>query len=238
MSAAAVAAGAMAVESANVVGYQEITVPTGFSMRGSTFKAISGSYKISDIAVLGEDIGGAGNDYAQKINADGSWGDVYYYLTDDGAGVEDGWYKDVFGDEAVTDADVIAVGESLFVTAASTLTFKFAGEVIAGKPEFVIETGFSMFGNPTPVTSTKISDIEVSGDIGGAGNDYIQKINADGSWGDIYYYLTDDGAGVEDGWYKDVFGDEAVTDADVLGEGESVFATAAGDLTLKFPAVL
>ena len=48
-----------------IVGYQEIAVPQGSSMRTATFKAISGNYKISDIQVNGA--AGGGMDYAQKI---------------------------------------------------------------------------------------------------------------------------------------------------------------------------
>ena len=70
------AAVAMGVESANVVGYQEIAVPAGSSMRTATFKAISGDYKISDIKVEGAV--GAGNEYGQLINSDGTWGNTYF----------------------------------------------------------------------------------------------------------------------------------------------------------------
>jgi len=126
IAALAVAASAtgFAIESSNVVGYQQVDVPTGSSMRTATFKAISGDYKISDIKVNGA-LGG-GTDYAQKINADGSWGDMYFYLTMDGTGyVEDGWYKDDFGGEAVTDADTLEAGESMIFTAAADLTLSF-----------------------------------------------------------------------------------------------------------------
>ena len=81
------------VVSSDVVGYQEVAVPAGTSMRTSTFKAISGNYKISDIGVEGA--AGAGMDYGSLINVDGTWGQTYYYLTEDEAFVETGWYKDI-----------------------------------------------------------------------------------------------------------------------------------------------
>ena len=109
----------------DVVGYQEVAVPAGSSMRTATFKAISGDYKISDIKVSDTVVGG-GNDMIQKINADGSWGDLYYYLTLAGTGyVEDGWYKDDYGGEAVTDSDVLAPGESVMFSAVSGLNLTF-----------------------------------------------------------------------------------------------------------------
>ena len=222
----------------DVVGYQEVAVPAGSSMRTATFKAISGDYKISDIKVSDTVVGG-GNDMIQKINADGSWGDLYYYLTLAGTGyVEDGWYKDDYGGVPVTDADVISVGEGVIVSSISDFTLTFSGEVIAGNPSIPVPSGFCMVGNPTPVT-VKISSIGVSDTVVGGGNDMIQKINADGSWGDLYYYLTLAGTGyVEDGWYKDDYGGEAVTDSDVLAPGESVMFSAVSGLNLTFPAAL
>ena len=111
------------VVSSDVVGYQTVEVPTGFSMRAATFTAISGDYKISDIGVEGA--GGVGNEYGQLVNADGTWGNVYYFLTEDEMFVPTGWYKDMFGDEAVTDEDVLAPAESLFFAADSDLTITF-----------------------------------------------------------------------------------------------------------------
>lgn len=92
-------------------------------MRTATFKAISGDYKVSDIGVVGA--AGAGGEYGQLINDDGSWGAKYYYLTEDEAFVPDGWYKDVDGSEAVTDSDVLAPAESMIFTSDSDMTFTF-----------------------------------------------------------------------------------------------------------------
>ena len=117
------AAVTFALESANVVGYQEVATPAGYSMRVPTFKALTGNFKISDIKVSGAL--GAGNDSVQKVNADGSWGDMYYYLTMDGTGwLEDGWYK---ADQAtpVDDSDILTTGDGLFISAGSDLTLTF-----------------------------------------------------------------------------------------------------------------
>ncbi len=229
-------ASAGGIESQNVVGYQEMGVPKGSSMRTAMFKAMSGDYKISDIKVDGA-VGGGG-DYAQKINADGTWGGQYFYFIVDGMGVtKDGWYKDEFGEEVVSDTDALVIGEALMMTAESDFTVTYCGEVIKGVPSVSVPQGASMVGNPTPI-NTKISDINVSDAVGGGG-DYIQKINADGTWGDQYFYFTVDGMGVaKDGWYKDEFGEEAVGDGDMLKAGESVMFTAESAIALEFPAVL
>lgn len=211
-------------------------MPQGSSMRTATFKALSGNYKISDIKVAGAL--GFGTDYAYKINADGSWGQGYFYLTMDGTGyLEDGWYKDEFGDVAVTDEDTLTFGEAFIVTASADLDMTYAGQVVAGQPAVSVPQGSSIVGNPTPV-EVKLSEISVAGALG-FGTDYAYKINADGSWGQGYFYLTMDGTGyLEDGWYKDEFGDNPVDATDVLAPGESMIFTASSDLTLTFPTVL
>ena len=221
-----------------MVGYQAVNVPSGFSMRAATFEAINGDYKISEIKVS-DDIQGGGSDYVQKINADGTWGDVYFYLTMNGTGyVEDGWYKDDFGGTPVTDKDVLRKGEAVIVTSASQFAFTFSGQIPASTSTIAIPTGFSMVGNPTPA-AVKIGSIVVSEAVHGGGSDYAQKINADGTWGDVYFYLTMNGTGyVEDGWYKDDFGGTPVTDEDVLEAGESMIFTSAGDFSVTFPACL
>ena len=223
----------MGVESANVVGYQEIAVPAGYSMKAATFKAISGDYKISDIKVDGA--GGVGGEYGQLVNSDGTWGNVYYYLTEEEAFVPTGWYKDVGGAEAVTDEDVLTVGQSFFFASDSDITFTYAGQVIS-QPTFDIVAGYSIIGNPSPVP-VKISEIAVTG-AGGVGGEYGQLVNTDGTWGNVYYYLTEEEAFVPTGWYKDVGGGEAVTDEDVLEPSDSMFFAADSDITFTFPAVL
>lgn len=203
-------------------------------MKTSTFKAINGSYKISDIKATGAK--GDGTDTIQKINADGSWGDLYYYYTMDGSGwLEDGWYLSD-GATPVSDSDIIGIGEAFIVSAGSDFEFTFAGQVITGKPEITVQTGYSIIGNPTP-TRVNLNDIKVS-NATGAGSDTAQKINADGTWGNLYYYLTLDGSGwLEDGWYKED-GSTPVSDEDFLEAGESMMFNTASDVTLTFPAVL
>ncbi len=232
---ALVAGFAMAdVESSNVVGYQEVATPQGKSMRVATFKAITGNYKISDIGVTGA--AGAGGESVQKVNANGTWGTMYCYLTMEGTGwLEDGWYKE---DQVtpVDDTDVIGEGEALFVNATSDIVLTYSGQVISGKPMVPVSTGKSMVGNPTP-KQIKISEIEVIGAVG-AGGESVQKVNANGTWGAMYCYLTMEGTGwLEDGWYKE---DQVtpVDDTDLLDAGDALFVSVTSEVTLTFPAVL
>ncbi len=200
---------------------------------------MSGSYKISDIQVIGaENIGGMGGEFAQKMNADGTWGQDYYYLTEN-AMVDPGWYKDSIGMEAAGDEDVLLPGEALIVTAETGFGLQYAGQVATSEiPVAIQDGGFALAGNATPVT-VKISSVLIEGaeNIGGMGGEFMQKMNADGTWGQDYYYLTEN-AMVEPGWYKDSIGMEPVGDDDVLLPGESVVVTAETGFTIKIPSAL
>ena len=92
-------------------------------MRVATFKAITGNFKISDIKVT--NALGIGNESVQKVESNGKWGAMYYYLTLDGTGwLEDGWYKEDMM-TPVDNTDVLAAGDALFVSAGSDLTLTF-----------------------------------------------------------------------------------------------------------------
>ncbi len=209
-------------------------------MRTVTFRAVAGgTYKLNEIKITGEAVGGYGDVYVQKANADGSWGDSYYWLTMDGAGVPDGWYMDPLGDNAVGDGIVLNDGEGLFLTSSdSSLELIVSGEVAKGQVPVNCPLGYAMIGNPTPVAAS-LNLITISGDmVGGYGDVYIQKCDEAGAWGNSYYWLTEDGAGVPNGWYMDPLGDEAVSGVN-LEPGESVFVSSTdSELVFTFPAVL
>ena len=224
------------LESANVVGYQEVATPAGYSMRAATFQAIDGEYKISDIKVAGDDIG-YGNEYGQVVEADGSWGATYYYLSVNVGAPEDGWYKDMFGAEPVTDEDTLSVGQAFFFNASMDVTLTYSGQVITGRPSVALPAGSSMLGNPTPITA-KFSEITVTGEDVGYGNEYGQKVLPSGDWGDTYYYLSVNVGAPEDGWYKDMFGTDPVTDSDVIEAGESLFFNSSANIVVTFPSAL
>ncbi len=222
------------------VGYQQVAAPLGFSMRTATFRAVSGeAYKLNDIKVTGEAIGGYGDVYVQRCDAEGAWGGMYYWLTMNGAGVEDGWYLDGMGVEPVGDDVVLNEGEGLFLTSTdSSLNLVVSGAVAKGQVPVNCPLGFAMIGNPTPVT-TSLNLVTVSGEaLGGYGDVYIQKCDEEGAWGGMYYWLTLNGAGVEDGWYMDGMGVEPVSGVN-LEPGESVFVSSTdSELLFTFPAVL
>ena len=103
------------MESANTVGYQEVEAPTGDSMRCPTFQIVGGAgYDLTKITVTGGY--GSGDICAQTISSEGLWVGEYYWLTVDGMGVDNGWYKDSVGIEPVEASEVVlAPGEALSI---------------------------------------------------------------------------------------------------------------------------
>ena len=228
-----------ALESANVVGYQEVEAPTGDSMRCPTFQTVGGAgYDLTKITVTGG--GGYGDVCAQIISSAGLWVGEYYWLTLAGMGVEDGWYKDSVGIEAVAEGEVILdQGQALYVHSDSDdLQLKVSGEVPAGDVGLTFVAGDGMLGNATPVEAD-LTDITVTGG-GGYGDVSAQAISAAGVWVGEYYWLTLAGMGVDDGWYKDSVGIEAVAaDEVVLAPGEALYLHSdSDDLTVTLPAAL
>lgn len=233
--AAAVAIGAFGIESANTVGYQQIPTPQGSSMRCATFRTVlAASYPLSQIKVEGAD--GTGDVSAQTISSAGLWDGEYYYLTEDMTGAPDGWYKDMFGDESANDV-ILPEGTALFVSSANNdIVLTVSGEVAKGDVLVPFSQGAGMIGNCLPV-DVALARIGLTG-ADGTGDVCVQTISAGGLWDGEYYYLTEDMTGAADGWYKDMFGDEAADDV-TLAPGDSLFVTSANnDVTFTFPAAI
>ena len=203
-------------------------------MATPTFKVVTGGdYKLGDISVVGAQ--GYGDFYGQMINADGSWGTTYYYLTEAMTGSSDGWYSDSWGEASANDIPV-PYGSGLFITSTDgAVELIVSGAVPAGKQTITVPAGFSQIGNSLPI-GIPLSSVEVSG-AQGYGDFYCQAINADGSWGATYYYLTENMTGAANGWYLDTWGE---TSADVTVQpGQAYFFTSSdGDCTITLPSVL
>ena len=205
--------------SANIVGYQQIELPKGFSFFTATFKDCNSAtldlQKISSVQTDGsawKTSGSgktkcAGNIRIQKIGADGNYLDEYlYYSTKE----PQGWYNksDVYVESGSVS---LANGEGLVVNNTHQTGAKLVvnGEVEL-TPARVLPSGFSFCGNFTPV-AIDLQDISTtqtdgtawktsgSGKTKCAGNIRIQKIGTDGNYQDEYlYYSTKE----PQGWYN------------------------------------
>ena len=239
-AAAAVAGmGAFALESANVVGFQEVEAPQGDSMRCPTFTAVgTEGYDLTQIKVAGGF--GWGDIVAQSVGSDGIWNGEYYWLTEDNAFVPTGWYKDAVGGEAVAAGDVVLdKGQALYVHSDNeALNLTVSGEVKKGAVELTFAVGDGMLGNALPV-DVDLVNVTVTGGFGW-GDINAQSIGANGIWNGEYYWLTEDNAFVPTGWYKDAVGNEAVAEGEVmLAPGAALyFHSDNEDLTVTLPAAL
>ena len=239
-AAAAVAGmGAFALESANVVGFQDVEAPQGDSMRCPTFTAVgTEGYDLTQIKVTGGF--GMGDINAQKVSSSGLWDGQYYWLTEDMALVPTGWYKDMFGAEPVEEGEVVLdKGQALYVHSDSeNLNLTVSGEVKKGAVELEFAAGDGMLGNALPV-DVDLVNVTVTGGFG-MGDINAQAISAGGIWNGQYYWLTEDMALVPTGWYKDMFGGEPVAEGEViLAPGEALyFHSDTEALTVTLPAAL
>ena len=239
-AAAAVAGmGAFALESANVVGFQDVEAPQGSSMRTATFQTVSGEgYDLTKIVVEGGS--GIGDVCAQTISPEGLWNGEYYYLTEDGGAAANGWYKDMVGDEPVAEGEIILAPGAAFAlsSADNDLQLKVSGEVKKGVYVINFEQGNGMVGNAQPI-DVDLTAIVVEGGSG-IGDVCAQTISPEGLWDGEYYYLTEDGGAAANGWYKDMVGDEPVLAEEVMLAPGSAFSLYSADnaLTITLPAAL
>ena len=222
-----------AVESSNIVGYQQIKIKPGYSLFTVTFKNVNDTeYDIQDIKVVNAD----GSDYTsnnkvrmQKVSSDGSYGTLYNYRVSKG-----GWCQAATfaGRDAVTFAS--GVGVALNNGDTSDLYLMVSGQVNLNPVSSSIPaSSYQIIGNMTPV-AVDIQDVVpyIGSDICSANNKVrVQKVKVDGSYDALYNYRLAKG-----GWCKSAT--FAGRDSLVLEPGEAVAVYNGEDsaITLKFPS--
>jgi hypothetical protein len=106
----------MAIESANVVGYQNYPLEQGYNFYSPVFEAVSGDMSIQDIKIQGDYVTGGGANCICLLDADGvAQGTYGWWTPDDGTGEEEGCWFD--GDNWALIEDTIAAGQGLYVYA-------------------------------------------------------------------------------------------------------------------------
>jgi hypothetical protein len=225
-----------AVESANIVGYQSVEIPTGFSLFTVTFENVDGGeYDLKNIKLLDEN-GAAiessnGKVRIQKMDSTGAYLTGYPYRTTRG-----GWCSGntLLADGAVT----FKSGEAFCVNNGgdTKVQFQVSGSVtIAPQSTSIAAGGFTLIGNMTPQTIDLKSIVPMKED-GSAietsnGKIRVQKMATDGAYLTGYPYRTTRG-----GWCSGntLLADGAVT----LAPGESVCVNNGEDFAIvfKFPS--
>jgi len=221
------------VSSGNIVGYQIIEIPVGYSLFTMTFKDIAGGqYDIQDVKVLASD----GTDYevnnrvkVNKLAANGNYEATYNYRLSKG-----GWCSSAtfLGRNVVMFGD----GEGLCVYNgdSSALKLQVSGSVnLTPVSMEIASTSYRIIGNMTPV-AVDIQDVipYIGSEICSANNRVkINKILANGNYGPTYNYRLSKG-----GWCQSAtfIGRDAVT----LAPGESlcVYNGESDAITLRFPS--
>ena len=242
-----------AIESENIVGYQQISIPKGYSFFTATFENITATdFNLSEIGCKQSDgsewltTGSgtkkcAGAVYVRKITTNGAYGTQYkYYSTKSPVG----WYD---GDTQITeDAVKFEPGEGMIVYCgnANGAILQVSGSVRLVPADKVVPKGYSFSGNSSPVTInlSAIACKQYNGDewltTGSgtkkcAGAVYVRKITPNGAYGTQYkYYSTKSPVG----WYDGdtlIEGDAVQFDA---GEGFIVYCGNANGAQIILPA--
>ena len=175
----AVAATANAdIQSANIVGYQNIDVKNGYQFFTVTFEDIADSTQVNVANILCKKSTGAdwlrtgapanacaGAIEVRKIDAEGSYGQrIKYYGKNAADSFGPGWYKETYAEaNLISDENPLYLkpGEGLIVytsKADGAAQFILSGAVKLTAMESTIKNGYQFGGNCTPVT-LKLSDV-------------------------------------------------------------------------------
>ena len=214
------------VESVNIVGYQTVSAPAGFSLYTPTFVTVGCQTPEIDLASITGNFGDF--DTIQFIDADGNVTAIYQWLTTAGFGVaEDGWYDGEFQPVVLPN---LTQGMSYLLSTASPVGVLNAGEVNTAPVQITVGAGFSSVGNSSP-TDRLLSEFTFAGGI--SDFDTIQFLDTDGNVETIYQWLTAAGFGVaEDGWYDGAFAPVDTT----VHAGQGFLLSTAGGCTITVPS--
>ena len=183
------------LESANIVGYQTKTLDAGFSLSTPTFLDVGQTSMDLQNFKLGPNAAGDGTEMIQFLNDEGQCPEMWIWLNAN-MGMDEGWY-DFNTWEPITKTIVPAVGYLMNVSA--SVDMLVAGQVKTDKTTVTIPTGFSVFGNNTPV-DVDIQSIKLGEAALGDGTEMIQFLNNEGQCTEMWIWLNAN-MGMEEGWY-------------------------------------
>ena len=218
----------LAVESANIVGYQTKDTVTGFNFVIPTFKAVNGgAIHIQDIKIANAT---DWTDSIQVLDEGGATIATYFYASKGQSGYEaDGWLAEDGG--SLADVN-FATGQSILIDTADAATLTFAGQV--STEDTVVETvpGFNFVGNNTPV-AVDIQDFKIANATDWT--DSIQILDEGGATIATYFYASKGQSGYEaDGWLSEDGG--SLADVDVE-PGQGILIDTADIATVTIPGV-
>ncbi len=224
------------IESSTVVGYATQPTVLGFVMSGSAFTSIgSEGCSVQDLTPVGENVADWCH-YISLINADSSTGDTYVYLTADGAPTgKAGWYDANDGETYIE--HTFDPGEGFFFNSdVEDVGLQSSGLVNLDTVQVAASVGFCAIANPRAM-DLNVQDIVMTGKNVADWCHYISLMNADGSSGDTYVYLTADGAPTgKAGWYDANDGETFIEHTFEPGEG-FFFVSDVDGVAVEFKAI-
>jgi hypothetical protein len=218
---------AMAVESENVVGYQTVSCPAGFTVFAPTFLTVGGTpFTFKDIT--------GSMEWFDNLQFFDSTGDVnftaYWQTVDTAPGGIAGWYDG--SDQPLANTEIPA-GQAFFISLANAGTVTVKGQVNASPVTVTSAAGFTVTGNCMP-KNVKYGDLVVTG------IEWFDNIQFFDATGDVnftaYWQTVDTAPGGIAGWYD---GSDQPLANTFIPAGQGFFlATANAGVTVQIPAPL
>ena len=226
------------VVSSNIVGYNKVTLTTGYNMLSPMFTYVGGGDK-AIVDLFEEKEGFVGSDTASdadyfSIWYGGGYAYTYFYSTD--AGDENVDAKWASGEDSFTETtdDLPPNTGFWFYNRAGQKTVTLAGEVPTNDVTVSVSAGYTMLANPFSAPLPVKSIVAVSGSFVGSDTasdaDYI-SVWRNGGYDATYFYSTD----AEGAWAS---GDDSFTETeDTIGPGEGFwfYSRNTSQITIKLP---
>ena len=223
--AAAVAVDAFAIESANIVGYGQNGLRSGYSLVTAQFSGVGGtSLSLDGLVAVGDDT----SDNVALSTVDEFGAPIATYTWNDWAAATPCWVNDSYEPiEAVT----VSAGQAFWTGGSSdSQAIQSAGEVGLADVVVNLRSGYTLIGNPFPV-SIALQDIVAGGDDA-ADNVSLSTIDEFGA--PTATYTWNDWAAAEPCWVDDSY--EPVTGV-TFAPGEGLWTGASSDSQyVRFPA--
>ena len=237
-----------ALESANVVGYQntEMVNAYGYNFIAPTFKDVASNtatYDLQNIKRVGSAVGDGISDFIEIWDDAGAMTDTqYFYVTEAMGADHDGWVTEMMGDTYVTDVTLtLGQGFYLYIGSSDDVEVQYAGEVLKGNlTSQVLPFGYNIAGNATPAP-VGLQQIQLLGAAVGDGiSDFIEVWDDTGSMTDTqYFYVTEAMGADHDGWVTEMMGDTYATGVTYApGQAFFLYVGSGDDVQVKLPAVL
>lgn len=222
------------IESANVVGYQNIETVSGFNFFTPTFNktgATEKSYNINDIQ-LDASTATSWTDNIQLLDEGGATVSTYYYVAAGELLADKACWTEDFA--TAVDFDIEA-GTSFILETQAPVIITVSGEVLKGNLTLTSVAGFNFVGNATP-SGMNIQGITLDAALATSWTDNIQLLDEGGSTIATYYYVAAGELLADKACWTEDFATAADVEIDA-GQG-FILETTNGDVTITLPMAL